>query len=405
MKVAIINSVFDYGSTGSLARQLYEYGKSNGHDVYAFFGRGKKIEDKRIIRIEPKVEVYFHKVMSLLCGNQGYYSQIATLKLIKFLKQNNIDNVILLNLHGYYLNEPLLWKYLKSNSINVVYVTPDEYAGLGKCAFCIECTKYRTECKECPRVKVYPKSFFIDQSNRIFKMKKEAYDGYDNIIFMGPETNLEVFRQSALLKGKRLELLDWGIDLEIYKYRNTKEVYDRYSIPKDKVIVLTAAKYSNDRKGVKKYFFELAKRMEDSQYHFINVGYDGDLPENEIPKNMTTIPYVNEQIELSEIYSISDVYLLPSTTDTMPLSCLISFACETPVICFKTSGLINLDPDGVGVVSYVDDISVDGLYNALITYEKKSLEIMDKARNYAIERFSKETFNKKVYEGLKGLHK
>lgn len=402
MRIAIINSVFDYGSTGSLARQLYEYGKEAGYEVYALYGRGQKYDDERIIRIEPILEVYFHKIMTLLLGNQGYYSYIATRRLIRFLNQKEIEHVVLLNLHGYYLNEPLLWRYLKTNSVKAVYLTPDEYAGLGKCAYCGECTKYMTECDQCPKVRVYPKSLIIDQSNRIFKMKERAYKGYDNIIIMGPETNLMVFRQSALLKTKTMKCLDWGIDLDIYQYRDPKETYKRYSIPQNKVIVLTVAKYSNGRKGVKTHFFELAKRMEGMDYHFINVGYDGHLEKDDIPPNITLIPYIDDQVELTRLYSLADVYLLPSVSDTMPLTCLISFACETPVICFRTSGLINLDPHNIGVVEYVEDISVQGLYSVLLRYGKKSLSIRKKARDYAEERFSKTSFNKNVYDELIG---
>lgn len=400
MRLAIINSVFDYGSTGSLARQLYEYGKSCGIETYAFYGRGKEYDDNHIIRIDYPIEVYIHKGMSLLFGNQGYYSFRATRSLIKKIKKLKITHFILLNLHGYYLNEPNFWKCLHDENIKVVYVTPDEYAGLGKCAFCLECTKYQTECKECPRVKVYPKSFFLDKSNVIFEMKKRAYSGIKSMTVMGPETNLQVFRKSALLQGKRLQLLDWGIDLDTYHYSYDESIYEKYSIPRDKIIVLTAAKYSNERKGVKKYFFELAKTMTETDFHFINVGYDGNLSVEEIPRNMTVIPYIGEQDELAKVYSLSDIYLLPSTTDTMPLSCLISFACETPVLCFNTSGLVNLDPDHIGVVEYVEDISVTGLKKALMKYKKKDEGIRSKCRKYAEDRFSKETFNKKVFSAF-----
>ena len=400
MRVAIINSVFDYGSTGSLARQLYEYGKSRGIETYAFYGRGKEYADDHIIRIDHPIEVYFHKGMSLLAGNQGYYSFRATRFLIRKIKELGITHFILLNLHGYYLNEPKFWKCLKDEKIHVVYVTPDEYAGLGKCAFCIECTKYQTECKDCPRVKVYPKSLFFDRSQSIFEMKKNAYRGIDNLTLMGPETNLQVFRKSALLQGKRLQLLDWGIDTDTYRYSYDEDIFDKYSIPKDKVIVLTAAKYSNKRKGVKEYFFGVAKKLVNTDFHFINVGYDGNLSKEEIPNNMTLIPYIGDQDELAKVYSIADVYLLSSISDTMPLSCLISFACETPVLCFNTSGLVNLDPEHVGAVEYVDDVSVNGLEKALTKYKKKDESIRVLCRQYAEDRFSKEIFNRKVFSAL-----
>ena len=50
-KVAVINSVYEYSSTGMLTKQLYEYGTKKGYEVFVFYGRGKTVSDSHIIRI------------------------------------------------------------------------------------------------------------------------------------------------------------------------------------------------------------------------------------------------------------------------------------------------------------------------------------------------------------------
>ena len=397
-KVAVINSVYEYSSTGALTKQLYEYGKQHGYETFVFYGRGEKVADDHILRIDSKLEVYLHKALALVTGYQGVFSNHATTQLLNYLKREDIHKVILLNIHGYYLNEKRLLDYLKRNRIMTAYVTPDEYAGLGRCCYSMGCEKYKSECGKCPLIKDYPKSLFFDRSREIFNRKKDSYTGFDTITLIGPETNLVKFRDSALVKDKPMKRASWGVNLNIYKNELDESLFEKYKIPRGKVIVLTVANYSNPRKGVKEYFFEIAKRLQGSKYHFINVGYDGDLKREDIPKNMTTIGYMDDQVELSHLYAMSDLYLLASTTDTMPISCLISFACETPVCCFYTSGLRYLANRDNPAIRYCDDVSVDALEKIVRNTDKKDEAVMMACRKLAEDEYSIDAFNRKVYE-------
>ena len=399
-KVAIINSVYEYGSTGTLAKQLYLYGQQHGYEPFVFYGRGNIVKNNHIIKIDTDIEVYLHKILTLITGFQGAFSNHATYKLIKKLKQENIQKAILLNIHGYYLNEKRLLDYLKENKVQTAYITPDEYAGLGKCCYSKECEKYKTECKNCPLVNDYPRSLFLDRSNAIFKRKLKAYTGFNTMTLLGPEVNLKKFREAALVKDKPMKRISWGVDLNLYKYEIDTSLYDKYKIPRNKILILTVASYMNQRKGVKDYFFELAKRLQNTDYHFVNVGYDGNLNPYDIPHNITTISYVDDQVELSHLYAMSDLYLLASTTDTMPLSCLIAFACETPVCCFYTSGLKYLAARDNPAIHYCDNINVEALEEIVRNIHKKNQQDMLACHALAEKEYSIDAFNRKVYEVL-----
>lgn len=394
-KVAIISSVCDQGSVGSLVRQLYEYGKKD-NDVYVFYGRGEKYDDSHMMKVDSKIELYAHKILALITGLEGHFSNYATFRLIKKLKELNIDSVILVNVHGYYINEKRLFNFFRDNKIKIVYVMPDEYAGLGNCCYCNECQNFKDECGNCPDIHKYPKSLWLDQSRRIFRDKLKEYKD-QNIVFVGPRSNFNQLQDSELLREKRKVEADWGIDLSKYRYEINEETYEKYGIPRDKIVVLTVAKYTTWRKGVAEYFFEAARKLEESQYHFVNVGYDGDLRPDEIPQNMTLIPYISDQYELNQIYSLSDLYVLPSTSDTQPVSTLISLACGTPVTCFYASGLKYISNGDQEIVRYAKEISVQSLVDSICTFGKKTEQVMRKCRQYSEERYSKDIFTKKVY--------
>lgn len=399
MNIAIINCDFEDASAGALARQLFFYGRENGHAMYAFYGRGSVAGIENVYRIERFSEVAFHKGMTLLTGKQGYYSNKATQKLLKFLDAFKIEAVVLIQIHGYFINEKCLFSYLKEKRIRTIYVTSDEYACLGKCCYSNGCEKYKTECRECPQKKEYPKSLFYDRSNEIWRMKKEAYQGNHNIIFMGPRTNLDKFRTSALLKDKKLLELDWGIDVEKYKECEHDDLYGKYNIPRGKVYILTVAPYSHERKGVKKYFLEAAKKT-DGQFHFINVGFDANIKSENLPSNFTAVPFIKDQKELVKFYSLSDLYVLASTQDTQPLSVLFALACGTPVCCFHVSGLRYIGSNDDTIVKYSKEVSADGLRNIIRNTKKKDADVSDKCREYAIDRYSNTSFNKKVFRSI-----
>lgn len=403
-KVAIINSTLDKGSIGMLTRQLYEYGNEIGWDAYIFFGRGKKYKDSHIKKIDSIFEVIWHKFITILFGVQGCGSKIATRKLVALLKREKIDNVIAINLHGYYINEFVFFTYLKKNNINLVYITADEYPGMGKCCYSYECEKYQVECKACKYKKFYPSSYFFDSSNYIFKMKQREYDGLEKVIFAGPQSNLEKFEKSKLIKNKKMRQLDWGIDLSIYNTKIDEKIYDKYQLPRDKILILAAASYKSRRKGIKEYFFAVANKLINCEkYHFINVGFDGDREKDYVPPNCTVIPYVNDQTEFAMIYAISDLFMINSKQDTMPLSALISLACGTPILSFYLSGLRYIAPKNEGLIYFADE-NIESLIDIVKSINKKNKKIIDLCRKYAEERYSKELFNKKVFEYLEELN-
>ncbi len=403
MSVAIITDNIDIGSSGTIARQLFEYGKENDNNVVVYHSRGIKRKEEGVVKYEGIIEIVFHKLMTLMLGDQGCHSLLATNRLIKHMKHNNTESVIIITLHDYALNEKKLFEYFYDNDIKVAYVTIDQYAALGKCCYANECDRYITGCGECPQVSEYPKSLFFDRSQKIFAIKKNAYKRLNKIAFLGPEFNLELFRKSPLTENHRLETVDWGIDLEKYKNITDNQIYEKYKIPRDKIIMLCVAPYSVESKGVRKYYFEAAKSINNEKYHFVNIGYDGNLNVEDIPSNMTLIPYVKDQKELVKLYSISDLYILPSINDTMPLSCLIALACGVQVCCFYTSGLKYLAPTDSGCIKYAQRISTDSVIKEILSTGKKTAESMEMCRKYAEARYSSSLFNERVYSILESL--
>lgn len=398
MKVAIINSVCTTSkSTGQMAFNIYKKCIEEQDECMVFYGRGKKFSDKNLVKFNTTLGFVLHAGLALFTGLQGYFSIYSTHRLISLLKKYNPDKVVLLNLHGYYLNEKRLWKFLAENNIEIVYIMPDEYAFLGKCCYANGCEKYMTECNHCPNLRQYPISFIFDTSNKIFNMKKNAYAKLNKITYAGPNINVSQAKNSMLLKDKNLSLLNWGIDTNIYKeYKDQSILIDilgeKYN--QKNLIFLAVASSSDPRKGIQDTFLYLAKN--DSKNIYINVGFNSkelNLPDNYIP-----LPYMNDQNKLAALMSMSDYTIIPSKQDTMPLVALMSLSCGTPFIAYNTSGFPYIGNDDTRYL--IEPFNREKMLNLVSNLKKKDKIQIKNCVDFAEKNYSNDIFLETVYNLL-----
>ena len=69
---------------------------------------------------------------------------------------------------------------------------------------------------------------------------------------------------------------------------------------------------------------------------------------------------------MAEVYSMSDVFVLPSLEDNLPNTVMESMACGTPVIAYNIGGIPEMVEDEMtGIV--VDEVSPNALAEAIFT--------------------------------------
>lgn len=132
MKVLQINSVCGSGSTGKLAIQISDYLNKEGVENYIAYGLGDS-DRPNAIKIGNMIDAHIHSFISRKFCMQGYGSQIPTLKLLSFIKKFKPDIVHLHNIHGHYLNFPMLFQYLNRTDIQVVWTFHDCWPMTRKC--------------------------------------------------------------------------------------------------------------------------------------------------------------------------------------------------------------------------------------------------------------------------------
>ena len=390
--VAVINMA-DYGSTGKIAIGLHEYLLSNGYNSYFCYCRGNSPFDSRFLRFQSMFGMRIHAFLTRITGRQGCFSYFATKQLLKTFDKLRIDTIFGECLHGYYINEKLLFNYIAKKGIKFIYVVIDEYPYLGKCWNSNGCERYLIGCGRCPQKKIYPASYFLDGSKHIFKNKAELYPKLKGAVFAGPEYVMTNASKSPLMKGIQTAIVDEGINLEYYYPRETVELREQLGIPDDKVIIFSTASFYNTKGGL--YFLELAKRLEtDKRFIFIHAGSKNE-PEVK-PSNYFFAGFVPNEM-LPVYYSMADLFVFTSYQDCMPNACLESLACGTPLVCFNISGMPFLA--GSDLEFLVKPRDINDLERVVLEHAKKKDQgIITKCRDYAVKRYDRNLYFKKLVE-------
>lgn len=389
MKVASINTC-DYGSTGKIMLQISDYVRSTGNEAISFSRawREQKEPSQGHFYFGSYLENGMHNALSRITGLQGMYSFFATRELIHALQKFQPDILQLHNLHGSYINLPMLFSYIKKNHVRVVWTFHDCWPFTGKCPYftMAQCDQWKTGCQKCVQLNTYPHSK-MKTTHYMWNKKKAMFTGVEDMTIVTPSQWLADLVKESFLKEYPVQVLNNGIDLNVFSPRES-DFRTKYHL-EGKFILLGVAFDWGKRKGMDA-FVELSKRLPSDQYQIVLVGTD-DAADQNIPDNIIKIHKTNGQKELAEIYTAADVLLNPTREDNYPTVNMEALACGTPVITFETGGSVEMLDESCGLVVPVDDI--DALEQAvhrvceqgLLTKEAclKKAEQFDKEKRFA----------------------
>lgn len=237
MKIAMINSVCGYGSTGRIMVELAKTYMQAGHDCILAYGRGKVSEDvkKQMEKEYPgqcvfyriggklaKVNNYIHGLESRLLDNHGFSSRIATRQFIEWLQHKKPDVIHLHNLHGYYINVEILFQYIKRSNIKVIWTLHDCWSFTGHCSHYeyVKCGKWKTGCHHCPQKKEYPVSFCVDASTKNYDEKKRLFTGVKDMTIITPSEWLKKQVEQSFLKEYPVAVIANGVDQSVFCRRS-----------------------------------------------------------------------------------------------------------------------------------------------------------------------------------------
>ncbi len=330
-----INVSLNWGSTGIIAEQIGLLAERKGWQVFMAHGaRYKNPTHFPHIQVTSKMGEILHWIFSTLYDAQGLGSIISTHLLVRKLRKIKPSIVHIHNIHGCYINYPILFRYLKESRVPVVWTLHDCWSFTGHCAYYTEigCEKWMSHCHHCPIVANFPKSL-IDRSYSNYNKKNRIFNGIYNLTLVPVTYWLGSEVKKSLLKEKNINVIHNGIDIEHYSFRKST-IKEKYNI-RAKYMLLSVASGFAERKGLED-FNRLSALLPDD-YKILLVGGIEAGCNIKLSDKILLLPLLKDPQELVEFYSAADVLLSLSLAETFGLTIAEAMSCGTPSIVYDNT--------------------------------------------------------------------
>ena len=359
-----INSAVNFSSTGKIVEQLGTAARKNGWLTYVAHGaRYVKQTELEDLHIDSSWEERLHWIRSKLFDAHGLGSSYSTRKLIEKIKNIKPDVIHLHNIHGYYINYPILFKYLGIANIPVVWTFHDCWPVTGHCAYfdLANCEKWKTGCYDCELKGQYPISW-IDKSMRNYSYKKYYFNLPKNMTLVPVSCWEENVIKNSFLKEYKTQVIYSGIDTEVFK---PTENNMRKEMGLDNQFLILGVASGWGREGRLNGFLELRKRLDDN-YTIILIGLTKEQIVS-MPKGIVGLERTNNVKDLAVFYTMADVFINPTMQDSFGLTSVEALACGTPAITYRSGGSPETVDENTGMV--VERGNADELAKAVFSIE------------------------------------
>lgn len=363
MRVLLLNSVYREGSTGKIVASIADGLRAQGHEAFTCYGIG----DSRIDEFSRKVCTGFeHNVNALMSRITGIpYGGVflSNRRIKKIIKEYRPDVVHVHCVNASTMNVYALLRDLAQSGIKTVLTLHAEIFHTGGCSHAYDCNKWIAGCHHCEFYKERVHSWFFDRSRSSYKLISDAVNSFrkDDLTITAVSPWLaDRARQSAIMKGFRIEYVPNGVDTSVFHYRENCGLINRehYS----KVVLFVTPYFGTEESDIKggRYLPEIASQLPDCKFLVVASRMSASLPS--MPSNIQIWGKAKTQEELAQLYSEADATLLLSKRETFSMVTAESLCCGTPVVGFEAGG-----PESIALADYSRFVEYGDIHKIALT--------------------------------------
>lgn len=377
-------------STGRIMRELGELAQAAGWESYIAYSRardGVPTHSSKLVPVGNRLDLLLHWLATRLFDAHGLASRCATRQLIRRIREIDPDIVHIHNVHGYFLNYPLLCRFLAERGKPVIWTVHDCWLFTGHCYHyaAAGCDRWQSGCHHCPQKRAFPTSWLLDRSRRNYAVKQETIGGLDNLTLVTVSDWMRREVGKSFLKDKPCRVIHNGIDLEVFRPRANTDIRSRCGIPEGPFVLAVASIWLPE-KGLPD-LVRLADLL-NPDIRLVIVGRMTAEQKATLPGRVIAISRTDDAVALAGLYSEALCLVNPTWQDNYPTVNLEAIACGTPVITYRTGGSVeSITPETGFVVQQGDVVSL----SACIRYIRKQGEssFIGPCREYALQHFSR----------------
>ena len=221
-----------------------------------------------------------------------------------------------------------------------VLTVHDPWLVTGHCIYPLGCSKWQTGCRNCENLQ-RPFAMKEDNVHLMWRIRQRLFENMDiNLIVASKWMENFVKRSPITANIKHIYRIPFGIDLSLFTERsNSKELRVKYGIDVNSFVVMFRQD-SSPFKGMS-YIIEALKQIADAKsITVLTVGSKGLI--NELHGKVGKIvefEWLTDSKLIAELYSLCDVFLMPSTAEAFGLMAIETMASGKPIIVMDGTSL------------------------------------------------------------------
>jgi len=359
--------------------------------IYKIFFRILQEFERRILKISPKFAfIHLNTLSDKIVLESDIWPQSCRLIITIFIS-GMMDARVLNKI------------YQKYNYPKILFMGVDDNLYTGGCHYVNNCDQYKKTCSKCPAVSkaIQPKVL------KNFYRRKKYYDLINPMVIAGSNEHKNNIKASSLLRNFNIEKLILNADKIYGKYELLRDkLRDSYGVNRFAILVRSS---SEPRKGcdtvfkaIKLISIESPEKLKKLEFIFIGDDYLEQLILNKnLPVIYKSFGFLEKE-ELAKIYTISDLFLMPSYADLGPMMMTQSLASGTPVVSSDVGLARDLIVDNKnGII--IRNFNAENLEKHILNYLSKKDSEMSLIRKNTREISESVSSEEKFLSNLKNL--
>ncbi len=366
--------------------------KFNGHDLHLYL-REQLIDSKQLVLYKESKDPNTFEF--------DFLSKDATKNL---LLQKIFYETDILHLHLVHNIIDLNYLPIITQLKPTIITLHDPFFLAGHCVHHFDCDKWKTHCKDCPYLDtVFP--IEKDYSSLNFELKKQAIQNSQISAIVASKWLEKKVKQSPIWAGKKIYLLPFGIDQNLFKPEDSVKVRRELGISKGDLVLMCRI---NDGpfKGLDIIKEALSKIKSKKPITLITVDQKGHLDEYKKKLNIIEYDWIKDDKLLVSLYQACDIFLMPSRQETFGMMAVESMSCGKMVLSINGEGTALpevIDSPNCGLSVEEKEFSKE--LQRLINHPKEIELRGRKSYEFAKKMYSKDRYIKKMLDIYKDVMK
>ncbi len=284
------------------------------HDrlITSFFGRAqKRINEARFA--EPL--------------NFGFLQPGSSFRLSKAFREADIIHIQWANAVSMGTR---FWTMIARENRPIVWTLRDMWPLTGGCHFSGQCRRFESECGSCPQLSAEDEHYTTQQ----LRYKNRVLPPHTTFIAISDHFARQV-RGSKILEGKDLRVIPNSAGIEDFSPIDVSEARNVLGLSETAFVLSAGAvNLASARKGAEAIERLLARHRNRDDIEFALFGGSTEKLRGVDVPNTRQLGQISETAKLNDVYSASDIFLMPSLQESFGKTTLEAMASGTPVIAF-----------------------------------------------------------------------